>query len=115
MNNKDLFKNILNWTFAKQGSGFDEKELFKKYQIDSNWYLKIFRSNPVESENLVCHLYYDDKNNRHFHILTAKGISEYYKLNKPWHEKWIGKIIFIIIGVVITLILNEFWSYLVSR
>lgn len=114
MSNKNLYKDILNWTFEKQGSGFNEQTLFKKFQVDNNWYLKIFRSSSNESENLVCHLYYDDKNDIHYHTLTSKGISEYYKLNKPWHEKPVGKIIFIIIGAIIGLIIKEFWNYLIS-
>src|SRR3989338_5925221 len=91
------FFEILSWTF-KQKDGFQESELIKKFSLDQNWYLKTFRPSAKENENLIIHLSYDDKNNKHYHTLSAEGISKFFGLNKPWHEKFIGKVLLVLIG-----------------
>jgi len=105
------FFEILSWAY-KQGDGFQESELIKKFSLDQNWYLKTFRSSANENENLVIHLRYDDKNNTHYHILSEKGISKFFDLNKPWHEKIIGKVFLVLIGTAAGVIFKAFWDYL---
>jgi len=105
------FFEILSWAY-KQGDGFQESELIKKFSLDQNWYLKTFRSSANENENLVIHLPYDDKNNTHYYILSEKGISKFFDLNKPWHEKFIGKVFLVLIGTAAGVIFKAFWDYL---
>ncbi len=113
MKNNKFFE-ILSWAF-KQKDGFQESELIKKFSLDQNWYLKTFRPSIKENENLVMHLRYDDKDTKHYHMLSEKGISKFFDLNKPWHEKFIGKVILILIGATAGIILKAFWDYLITN
>jgi len=108
----DKFFKILSWAF-KQREGFSEEELIKKFDLDKNWYLKTFRPNTQESENFIIHLRYDDKSNKHYHTLGTKGISKFFDLNKPWHEKFIGKAFLVLIGAAAGIIFEKFWDYLI--
>ncbi len=112
MKKRDLYKEILTWAHKRQGSGFlEEQELFKDLNLNKeqiNWYLKVFRSNIPISENLIAHFNYDDAKNKHYFTLSAKGLAEYSKLEKPWHEKLSGKILFILFTAIIAFLVGKF-------
>jgi len=113
METNKFFK-IISWAFNHR-NGFHEKELIEKFSLDTNWYLKTFRPSANESENLVIHLRYDEEYDKHYHTLSAKGISKFFDLNKPWHEKFIGKVFLLLIGTAAGVILKAFWDYLVAN
>lgn len=73
-----LYIKILIWAYEKQEDGFRMEDLKKKFnlnQAQEQWVLKIFRANLPASDNLFDHLSYNDKNNEHFFVITAKGTS----------------------------------------
>jgi len=93
--------------------GFCEEDLIKEFNLSKdqvNWYLKTFRGNFDESKNLARFL--PSRNGKHFCTLTDKGMSRYFEFKKPWHEKTLGKITFLIIGAVITLAVQNFHFFI---
>lgn len=51
-------------------------------------------------DNLVIRVGDDGK--KHTYTLSAKGISKYHELKKPWHEGLWGRILFLVVGAIIT-------------
>ncbi len=73
-----LYIKILIWIYKKQEAGFNWEDLKKEFQLNSaqeQWVLKVFRSNMPASENLIDHLSYNEKDNEHLYVITAKGTS----------------------------------------
>lgn len=112
---RNLFKEILGWAYKRQENGFLEEDLKNELNLSDKqfkWYLGIFRGNARREENLINHLDYSGQD--HLFYLSDKGVSKYFEYQKSWLDKPIGKIFFIIIGVIIGIIIKEFWSYLAS-
>lgn len=83
-----LYIKILKWAYEKQETGFSWKDLedeFKLSPAQFQWVQKVFRSNVPASENLIDHLSYNEKDNEHLFVITAKGTSaaiEYLNLKE---------------------------------
>lgn len=75
---ESLYVKILIWAYKKQESGFTWKDLEDEFSLTNyqmQWVQKIFRSNMSASENLIDHLSYNDEENSHKFVITAKGTS----------------------------------------
>ena len=73
-----LYIRILVWAYKRQETGFSWKELMDEFKLNKKqeqWVIKIFRSNMPIVDNLIDHLSYNEKNNEHLYVITAKGTS----------------------------------------
>jgi len=115
---KNLYIKILEWAYNK--ASFTEQDLFNKFpKLNTDlksWYLDTFRGAKDNDDCLIG--VHDDGRGSFYCSLTAKGISEYYKLQKSWHEKALGKILFIVIGAALGFLfgrLDNFVIHALSR
>ncbi|MBU2575961.1 hypothetical protein KKF64_02650 [Patescibacteria group bacterium] len=112
---RNLFKEILDWTYKRQENGFIEEDLKKELKLTDKqfeWYLGTFRGSARRHENLINHLDYTGKN--HFFFLTERGISKYFEYQKSWHEKASGKIFLALIIALISFLSGKFGGYLIA-
>lgn len=75
---KSLYIKILLWAYEKQEAGFEWQELEEEFGLTSaqdQWVLKVFRSSASDNENLLGHLNYNEKDDKHLFVITSKGTS----------------------------------------
>ena len=112
---KKIFEKILSWAYKRQVSGYLEEDLRNDLDLtddDFSWYVKTFRSNMPIVDNLVIHTEYKD--NKQYYTLSAKGISKHLELRKAWHEKPLGKILFLLIGAVIGFLVSSYGDFIIA-
>lgn len=111
-----LRNKIIIWIYKKPGSKFLTDDLYKKFLLTTeeqkNWYFKTF----IDCDNpLVTKLPYNEKENKHYYILSNTGIDAYNALKKDLSQKlWFKLFIFLIVTFIIPLIVEGSRNYLLE-
>lgn len=105
----NYFKKILFGAYEKGFAGFTRKDIEEKFNLTSE-----------EVEYQLTFLKPDFINNIRisgkgdFLCITSKGISEYFKLKKPWYGKSFGRIILGTITAVTAFLIGRFGDKLLQ-
>jgi len=84
-NQRNLYIEILKWSFDKGVDGFMWEELVSNFNLDpikSAWVNKIFLTTNDGDRKFFEHYKYNEQDNKHIYALNEKGISAYIDYQK---------------------------------